>query len=1716
MNITTNVASLNWRTNTKGTWKALVKDLSPNTAVTFSDSFTGVVTGKQIAVESPTMPTGFITYTTDDTNVVVGGALYGVGTAYDSVEAVTGEKSVKIDSVDMGSLSWLYDSTNVRFYTTDLANVIKKPSSWSPVIAAPYVYTAGLAGTGTKDMMIGCFSTGYIYVVNKAYTDPTEFKIAMSGVYLYYELAIPTTSTETAQSLIFTSGNNTFGGGSFDATYEGTEYSIPLGKNCKYIHRFPDGTEELLTGSTTVTSVDVRGAQDKLINLTHWFGNGREPSINDFYKLYPKWKFYDIPYDSGTILNYKGTGIQTIGFNAYDHSTGTAVLLGGNRYQICGTYTSCSYIDQWGNAETLEIDANGIFLPVNNGTLTVVGGNNTDTCVHLVWSGYKNFGEPEYKYEEYVKNDKSFPIATYFPDGMNGIVDVYDELTSDNVVKRIGSYTFTGQENFKYDNNWQPFNGYYTCVFSNLTPDFKYTGASNLRINWRCPFLQEVTYGEISGKIVGLAMSTNTSYSFFIRVTNSIASNGTEMKAWLAGKTVYYELATPVTTTIPEPLNLSYPVNDFGTEQSLPINTTTLLSTDLNADIKYSQDFTRLLVHYSDMYPTVKTLVEDEPNLMRKDDVAPNATVGNAYNLIDRNAAGIERQFSYDTSGGTQDITDGTAVAKKLMGTTLNLNQLVHDTNENTVNSVDGNATVTDAVEGNVKHLVVSGDTVVVNQLVKENVEKTESGTGRIWIKDAAEGAAKGLKVTVPRSVVVNQLSNSETTDNWLSTRVTSVYSDGFYLITSTGEAAASNYKRYMYRYTLTAGHVYAIHGEIRSFTSTTARIGIKDVTASRNDTILATDTPEQSTAEWKAVSCIGLVDSTYAGHTLRFGVFMANTDIIDAYIECRNMMCVDLTQYFNDNQTLIDSITSWDDLVAYDPSFASYVQYNTGTVKGVTPALTLNGATQPFATTQQEMFGVGDVRDELNVTGGKFSKKISSIDLSTLTWTESSGVWTATISDIKSNTINVLSASYSSVSVNGTDVSITSTVSPTGLLYYELATPVVTDVTPVSVNLLSHDNTIFQTAGDLQSTIEATYDGLNQNITLDPTHTYIVNHQYISDSIITNESSIDCVGTEDNLVDLTQLYNGDSTRISAIHSWASLSSKIHMYRDWLPYIPGEIVNLAATIRVYQHEYAYGVIYDPSQSSPACQKVELHDGVLTEVTSFSSLPAHDFKRCVMDNLSTRHINYYLDPTDSTKKADGTASVLTGADGDVMVEMPITYYKLDEDYNGTGKILWLVSNTPFTGSEIHPYFYVSPNGDTARTQYVGAYRAVGCDENGNALNTTEGAITQTTGTASTRLLRSVAGALPWVSNTLASMRTDAVRHGGTMVNRLFHEYLFLMIIIEQASLNCQSVSLGYSNGKTNALWACRKSGRVNYGNCTGEILANSGTTDDDNFYSLKVNNVQLYRDVARDANNYYAWSNHAATATVYWTASATPANGDTAYSDTEGTSSGYMVASWSTTTDANKIIQFQYRGIENPWGECWEFDDGMQKYQKSVLKSIKVNNVIYYVNHLKDGTGTKTAWTTEDNSATVWTTTVTPSNNTATYSDADCTVSTGYNLTQSSFVRMDCELWSTRVTNDYTSTDQHTTGTKVYDMRVNYWPVGSWIKKFDPRTFLCLVNGGNGSQYLCDNWYNDNGTGSRVVSRGGIAGGGADDGLGYVAVRNGLTVSGVGLSGRLSA
>ena len=77
----------------------------------------------------------------------------------------------------------------------------------------------------------------------------------------------------------------------------------------------------------------------------------------------------------------------------------------------------------------------------------------------------------------------------------------------------------------------------------------------------------------------------------------------------------------------------------------------------------------------------------------------------------------------------------------------------------------------------------------------------------------------------------------------------------------------------------------------------------------------------------------------------------------------------------------------------------------------------------------------------------------------------------------------------------------------------------------------------------------------------------------------------------------------------------------------------------------------YGVEIDETNTDPAAAVTR----IASDMALHASLPIQSgMRRCVMNASG---VNYYLDAADSTLKADGTAAVLDGTDGDVMVEIP---------------------------------------------------------------------------------------------------------------------------------------------------------------------------------------------------------------------------------------------------------------------------------------------------------------------------------------------------------------------------------------------------------------------------------------------------------------------------
>lgn len=299
-----------------------------------------------------------------------------------------------------------------------------------------------------------------------------------------------------------------------------------------------------------------------------------------FKKLFPN-DYYE--YNAGTLLNVNPAGIKTVGFNAYDKATGKAELIGGNQYQITGTYTSLSY----STGEVLTPDSIGCFTPTKTGELTVTGGGE-NTCVHLTWSGYRN-GD----YEDYWTRTRDINIQPYFPDGLKRAGTVYDEISKDKAIKRIGVVDL-GTLTWTYVSAGTRFNA--------ELPKIKTVASVTTKANIVCPLYVAGTPNDTWGSKDKVISANTDSHVIFVRDT--AYTDATAFKSAMSGVILYYELAEPIETAITPPLDLTYKVADFGTEESIAEGK----STPFIGIIKYSDDFTRGLVNMPKNYDTTASL----------------------------------------------------------------------------------------------------------------------------------------------------------------------------------------------------------------------------------------------------------------------------------------------------------------------------------------------------------------------------------------------------------------------------------------------------------------------------------------------------------------------------------------------------------------------------------------------------------------------------------------------------------------------------------------------------------------------------------------------------------------------------------------------------------------------------------------------------------------------------------------------------------------------------------------------------------------------------------------------------------------------------------------------------------------------------------------------------------------------------------------------------
>jgi len=251
------------------------------------------------------------------------------------------------------------------------------------------------------------------------------------------------------------------------------------------------------------------------------------------------------------------------------------------------------------------------------------------------------------------------------------------------------------------------------------------------------------------------------------------------------------------------------------------------------------------------------------------------------------------------------------------------------------------------------------------------------------------------------------------------------------------------------------------------------------------------------------------------------------------------------------------------------------------------------------------------------------------------------------------------------------------------------------------------------------------------------------------------------------------------------------------------------------------------------------------------------------RRCLLrDDLT---VNYYLDPTNSALKADGSASVLTGADGQVMVEIPAFYVKFTPGSNRN----YAVSLLPSPGYTLHPAFM--KDGEFVPYRYYGAYDA--CVYNGSVYesglnydnNWSSGQNWSADGAAAK--LSSVSGIYPAVGATRANFRTMAANRGTgwRQVDFYLENAIQMLYLVEYGSFNSQA-KLGDGNvGVTNAYNA----------------PSSGNQTDSPHSVAGKSNSI-----------------------------------GNASTNTSSGASSGTRDTAFMS-----------YRGIENWYGNCWNWVDG---------------------------------------------------------------------------------------------------------------------------------------------------------------------------------------------
>lgn len=333
------------------------------------------------------------------------------------------------------------------------------------------------------------------------------------------------------------------------------------------------------------------------------------------------------PYNPGSILNVNMAGIETVGRNLLDPTTGKARIIGaysdvyGNYYGITGTHGAITFTSDMDETSTITPDEDGKFLLEEPGELSVADAG-ADCCVFLWWDGTQT------DYVEH-KDEKTYLDVTHIYGKLNGTGDLVRVWTTG--MPKIGEL----KDLLRIEDG---------AVVAR-----RYVGE------------RAYTSGDESETSVLTDGSTKTYYVLSTpEVYTDLVYQGSE----------YFDDGTPVT------LPLNYNADNWGIERVLPLNTSEALATAKpELTCKYSIDAVETLNTHADeiegLYDKNEELDAKKPN---KTGDYPGMAVGSAKVLEGTDSKVEDFVFT------APQCADGIAKLNEVRGKSLVWNQLKSDT----------------------------------------------------------------------------------------------------------------------------------------------------------------------------------------------------------------------------------------------------------------------------------------------------------------------------------------------------------------------------------------------------------------------------------------------------------------------------------------------------------------------------------------------------------------------------------------------------------------------------------------------------------------------------------------------------------------------------------------------------------------------------------------------------------------------------------------------------------------------------------------------------------------------------------------------------------------------------------------------------------------------------------------------------------------------------